>query len=182
MTEIIIERISHMLTNKGHGLYGGEAVTQTEHALQCAALAENAGAKPKLITACLLHDVGHLLEDDFELAHAGNEDMCHEDLGEAFLIKWFGEEVCQPVKLHVDAKRYLCATNDRYFDKLSQASVHSLKLQGGPMSDDEVETFEANTYYKEAVRLRVWDDLAKDPDLTTPNIAHFMNYVAESLS
>lgn len=177
----IITKISNMLSGKGKELYGGELVTQAQHALQCAALAEAAKSSDKLITACLLHDIGHLLDDDFERL-AAEKDLYHEDLGEAFLSEWFDDEVCQPVKLHVAAKRYFCATNAKYQSKLSAASLQSLALQGGAMSDDEVKTFRANRYYHDALRLRVWDDLAKDPDLITPDITHFMSYVENSLS
>ena len=171
MTDIL-DRIEKMLADNGTDMYGGEAVTQTEHALQCAALAEAEGASPKLIASSLLHDIGHLLEPEFEEAMNHDEDMVHEDLGEAFLESYFDEEVTQPVKLHVDAKRYLCATDETYFSKLSPASVHSLKLQGGPMDEAEVSQFEMNKYYKEALRLRVWDDLAKDPEMKTNKIAY----------
>ncbi|PCI88391.1 MAG: hypothetical protein COB24_02520 [Hyphomicrobiales bacterium] len=177
----IITKIADMLHGKGKELYGGELVTQAQHALQCATLAEAAKSSDKLITACLLHDIGHLLDDDFERL-AAEKDLYHEDLGEAFLSEWFDDEVCQPVKLHVAAKRYFCATNDKYLGKLSAASVQSLKLQGGIMSDEEVKKFRSHPYYQDALRLRVWDDLAKDPDLITPDIAHFMSYVENSLS
>lgn len=181
MTAEIVARIGNMLIHNGAGLYGGEAVTQTQHALQCAALAEAKGASAELVSASLLHDIGHLLEPGFETAHHSDEDLVHENLGEAFLEHWFGSAVTQPVKLHVAAKRYLCATNESYLSKLSPASVHSLKLQGGPMTDEEVAEFEANPHYRDAVRLRVWDDLAKDPDAITPDVAHFMKYVEKSL-
>ena len=177
----IITQISDMLHVKGKNLYGGELVTQAQHALQCATLAEAAKSSDKLITACLLHDIGHLLDDDFE-SLAAQKDLYHEDLGEAFLTQYFDDEVCQPVKLHVAAKRYLCATNPKYMSKLSAASVQSLKLQGGIMSEAEVKTFRANRHYQDALRLRVWDDLAKDPDLITPDITHFMPYVRNSLN
>ena len=131
----IIGRISSMLEVNGTGLYGGEAVTQTQHALQCAALAEADGASAHLVTAALLHDVGHVLDPEFETALEQGQDLVHEDVGERFLNDWFGDEVTQPVKLHVAAKRYLCAVDSSYFDKLSEASVLTLKLQGGPMSD-----------------------------------------------
>ncbi|MEM7215948.1 MAG: phosphonate degradation HD-domain oxygenase [Pseudomonadota bacterium] len=180
MTEIL-EQIESMLTKNGTGLYGGEAVTQTEHALQCATLAELDNASSELIAASLLHDIGHLLEPEFEAGLERGEDLYHEDLGEVFLERYFSEAVTQPVKLHVAAKRYLCATDGNYLSKLSPASVHTLKLQGGPMSEEEVREFEANTYYAEAVRLRVWDDLGKDPEMKTPDVSHFMKYVKESL-
>lgn len=180
MTEIL-DQIEQMLVENGQDLYGGEAVTQTEHALQCAFLAEQTNANAALITASLLHDIGHFLEPEFELSLEKGQDMQHEQLGEKFLEKWFEEEVTEPVKLHVAAKRYLCATNENYFEKLSPASVLSLKLQGGPMSDEEIAGFEQFKFYKQALRLRVWDDLAKDPQFKTPPVTHFMQYVHQSL-
>ncbi|MEM9332577.1 MAG: phosphonate degradation HD-domain oxygenase [Pseudomonadota bacterium] len=177
----ILTKIETMIRENGSGLYGGEAVTQTQHALQCATLAEHAGADAELVAASLMHDIGHLLEPDFEGGLERGEDLYHEDLGEAFLEKYFGEAVTQPVKLHVAAKRYLCATDQGYFSKLSPASVHTLNLQGGPMGDEEVKAFEANEFYKEAVQLRIWDDLAKDPQVKTPDVSHFMPYVKQSI-
>lgn len=177
----IVNRISAMLAKNGTDLYGGEAVTQTQHALQCAALAEQNGASPELITASLLHDVGHVLDPEFEAALEREEDLYHEDMGEAFLAEWFPESVTQPVKLHVDAKRYLCAVDKTYLKKLSPASLHTLQLQGGPMSSDEVQAFETHAHHRAAVRLRIWDDQAKDPLQETPGIEHFMSYVRKSL-
>ncbi len=177
----IIERISSMLADNGSGLYGGEAVTQTQHALQCAALAEADGASAQLVTAALLHDVGHVLDPEFETSLAESQDLVHEDVGERFLNDWFGEAVTQPVKLHVAAKRYLCAVDSSYFARLSEASVLSLQLQGGPMSEAEIAAFEANPHHRDAVRLRIWDDKAKDPDRETPDVAHFMSYAARCL-
>lgn len=177
----ILQQIENMLANNGSGLYGGEAVTQTQHALQCAALAEAENASDALVAASLLHDIGHLLDPEFEDALDRGDDLFHEEIGEAFLEKWFADDVTQPVKLHVAAKRYLCATDPSYAEKLSPASTHTLELQGGPMSAEEVREFERNPFYKDAVKLRGWDDLAKDPDLTTPGIDHFMGYVSRSL-
>jgi phosphonate degradation associated HDIG domain protein len=168
--------LSDMVEKHGSDLYGGEPVTQLQHALQCAQLAENEGASPALITAALLHDVGHLLEDDFDDAPAHDEDRRHEELGDAFLSKWFGPDVTEPVRLHVAAKRYLCAVDPGYFDALSPMSRHSLMLQGGPMSADEVTEFEANPHYKDAVRLRRWDDRGKDPEMKTATLGYFLSY------
>ena len=177
----IVSRIEFLLNERGSDLYGGEAVTQTQHALQCATLAESAKADAKLITASLLHDIGHFLEEDFDSPAARENDGLHEQLGEEFLSQWFDSAVTEPVKLHVAAKRYLCGKNPAYFDSLSPASVKSLELQGGPMTEPELQEFEQNEHYKDALRLRTWDDLAKDPDKVTPGIAHFMNYVSQSL-
>jgi len=168
--------LSDMVEKHGNDLYGGEPVTQLQHALQCAQLAENEGASAALITAALLHDVGHLLEDDFEDAPEHDSDRRHEDLGDAFLSKWFGPNVTEPVRLHVAAKRYLCAVDPGYFDSLSPMSRHSLMLQGGPMSADEVAEFEANPHCKDAVRLRRWDDRGKDPRMKTATLGYFLSY------
>jgi len=168
--------LSDMVEKHGNDLYGGEPVTQLQHALQCAQLAENEGASAALITAALLHDVGHLLEDDFEDAPEHDSDRRHEDLGDAFLSKWFGPNVTEPVRLHVAAKRYLCAVDPDYFDSLSPMSRHSLMLQGGPMSADEVSEFEANPHCKDAVRLRRWDDRGKDPQMKTATLGYFLSY------
>jgi len=177
----ILERIENMLNKNGTDLYGGEAVTQTQHALQCATLAEREKADDALITAALLHDIGHLLDPEFENALRKGEDLCHEDIGEAFLKDWFDEDVTQPVKLHVAAKRYLCTTDESYFSKLSPASVHTLKLQGGLMSELEQAEFKMNRFYREGLRLRIWDDMAKDPEMQTPSVSHFMKYTEASL-
>ncbi len=168
--------LSDMVEKHGRDLYGGEPVTQLQHALQCAQLAEDEGASPALITAALLHDVGHLLEDDFEDAPEHDEDRRHEDLGDAFLSKWFGPDVTEPVRLHVAAKRYLCAVEPGYYDALSPMSRHSLMLQGGPMSEAEIADFKANPYYKDAVRLRRWDDRGKDPRMKTATLGYFLSY------
>jgi len=165
-----------MIEERGETLYGGEAVTQLQHALQCAQLAENEGASPALITAALLHDVGHLLEHDFEHAPEHDQDRRHEDLGDAFLARWFGPDVTEPVRLHVAAKRYLCAVEPDYLAGLSPASRHSLMLQGGPMSETEVAQFEAGPHAEDAVRLRRWDDLGKDPDMKTASLGYFLSY------
>jgi len=168
--------LSHMVETHGADLYGGETVTQLQHALQCAQLAEAEGASPALITAALLHDVGHMLDDDFEDAPAHDEDRRHEELGDAFLSKWFGADVTEPVRLHVAAKRYLCAVEPDYHDALSPMSRHSLMLQGGPMSEAEVAAFEANPHARDAVRLRRWDDRAKDPSMKTATLGYYLSY------
>lgn len=175
----LIARLRQMIGAKGGDLYGGEAITQEQHALQCAQLAEDAGAAKPLIAAALLHDIGHLLEHDFEAALEREEDRFHENMGDAFLKQWFGPDVTEPVRLHVASKRYLCATDPDYFAKLSPASVHTLRIQGGPMSAEEVKEFETNDNYREAVRLRVWDDLGKDPEMKTDSLDHFLDIVRE---
>ncbi|NNE24508.1 MAG: HD domain-containing protein [Rhizobiales bacterium] len=175
----LITRLREMISAKGGNLYGGEQVTQAQHALQCAQFAEDAGATKPLIAAALLHDIGHLVEHDFESALERDEDRFHENLGDAFLRQWFGPDVTEPVRLHVASKRYLCATDPEYLSKLSAASVHSLRIQGGPMSAAEVAEFEANGNHRDAVQLRIWDDLGKDPAMKTASLDHFLDIVRE---
>jgi phosphonate degradation associated HDIG domain protein len=176
-----LERIADLLTLKADGLYGLSDVNQRQHALQAAWLAENAGYPDSLIVASLLHDIGHLVHDlGDNPAEAGVDDL-HEERGHAFLRAWFGPEVTEPVRLHVAAKRYLCATEADYFSKLSKDSVRSLSLQGGPMSSEEVAAFDAIPESAAAVQLRRFDEAAKVKDLQTPPVDHFLPYVARCL-
>lgn len=178
----IIEKIEELFRNKGGSLYGGEAVTQEEHALQAAKLAEESGASAATIAAALLHDVGHLLHSLPDDAPDEGVDDVHEALGFRFLQRWFGPEVAEPVRMHVDAKRYLCAVDPSYLATLSPPSVQSLHLQGGPMSPSEVSAYEQQPYYAESLVVRRWDDLAKDPELKTPPLAHYLPFLREALS
>lgn len=168
--------ITNLFENHGGDLYGGEEITQITHALQCAQVAENSGAAPYLIVAALLHDVGHLLHDEFEQAQERNEDKYHEDLGADFLARWFDKKVTDPVRLHVASKRYLVTTRPGYAATLSPASTHTLAIQGGEMNDEEVKKFEANPSWKDAVKVRYWDDLGKDPDMKPASLEHFLAY------
>ena len=177
--EVVCAKLRDLLSNKGADLYGGEAVTQEQHGLQAAFLAERDGQAPHVIVAALLHDIGHLFELNFAEAMASDSDRQHETIGHAYLRRWFGPDVTEPVRLHVAAKRYLCATRPGYFETLSPASVHSLALQGGPMSPPEVAGFEENQHYRDAVQVRIYDDLAKDPRATTPTVEHFLQYVSK---
>ncbi len=170
-----------MFEEKGDALYG-EEVTQKEHALQAAWLAEKAREESFLIVAALLHDVGHLLTGlPEEAAHQGIDDK-HEEIGQRWLEKYFSPEVTETVRLHVAAKRYLCATDSHYYALLSPASQLSLDLQGGAFSPGEVEEFESNPYYQEAVKLRQFDDESKNAGLATPDLSHFRPYLEESLA
>ncbi len=158
--------------------YGLSEINQLQHALQAAALAESDGAAPATVLASLLHDVGHMIHGLGEDPASRGVDDVHEELGAAWLAKRFGPEVSEPVRLHVAAKRYLCTVESDYFGKLSPDSVRSLGLQGGPMSADEVEEFRRIPLYAEAVRLRRFDEAAKDPRATTPDFDHFLRHVA----
>jgi phosphonate degradation associated HDIG domain protein len=162
-------------------MYGGEAVTQLEHALQAADLAKKNHASDSLIAASLLHDVGHLLHDLPEMASDDGIDDVHEDLAARFLKEYFIDAVTEPVKLHVQAKRYLCAVEPGYYESLSQPSKTSLALQGGIMVDQEVAEFQKNPYYNDAVSLRKWDDLAKVSNLECPGLNEYIVSIENSL-
>ncbi len=175
-----VDRIFETLETAGRARYGMEAVSQLEHALQCAALAEADGADAALITAALLHDIGHLIHKLDDAAAHGIDDR-HESLGAKLVRRWFTEDVAPPIALHVDAKRYLCAVEDGYFAHLSPASVRSLELQGGRFGADEAREFISRAGAPQAVRLRRWDDDAKVRGLQTPSLGHFRQYVESSL-
>ena len=174
----IVERIVALFRESGDGAYFGEAVTETEHALQCAYWAERADSPPEVIAAALLHDVGHLLHDLGEDAAERGIDDRHEDGGAKWLADYFGPAVTDPVRLHVAAKRYLCAVDPSYQNGLSRASQLSLQLQGGPMSAAEVATFEREPHYRSAVAVRRWDDAAKVPGLAVPGLEHYRSLLA----
>jgi [1-hydroxy-2-(trimethylamino)ethyl]phosphonate dioxygenase len=178
MNDLILDEIRRLFDRNGASLYGGEQVTQREHALQAATLAEASGADASLIAAALLHDVGHLLHDLPEDAPERGIDDVHEVLASNWLRRFFGPEVTEPVRMHVDAKRYLCTVEPAYHKALSATSLHSLELQGGALNAEETRTFEQNLYFREGVRLRRWDDAAKVAGLPTPELDHFLPYVA----
>jgi gamma-butyrobetaine dioxygenase len=159
-----IAAIAELFAGPGARDYLGEAVTIGEHMRQAGALAQAAGADAPLVAAALLHDVGHLRSET---------DSRHGDAGARWLSQWFGGAVTEPVRLHVAAKRYLCATEPGYFGRLSPESVRTLALQGGPMTPEQAAAFEARPYARDAVAVRRWDDEAKDPSVTPPAFAHF---------
>src|SRR5262249_53788452 len=161
----VIDRILTLYREKAQGAYFGEAVTEMEHALQCAHLAEQSGASPALVAAALLHDVGHLLHGLPEDIAEQGIDGRHEEGGAAWLQRYFQPPVVGPVRLHVAAKRYLCAVDPDYAASLSDASRRSLDLQGGPFTPAEVHRFEQEPWFRSAVALRRWDDAAKVPGL-----------------
>ena len=159
-----IEAIAELFAGPGARDYLGEPVTIGIHMRQAGALAEAAGAEQPLVAAALLHDIGHLRQES---------DSRHGDAGAQWLSQWFGPAVTEPVRLHVAAKRYLCASEPGYFQRLSAESVRTLALQGGPMTADQVAAFEALPFARDAVAVRRWDDEAKDPAVTSPEFSHF---------
>ncbi|MFZ4410546.1 MAG: HD domain-containing protein [Paracraurococcus sp.] len=181
MTDPRLQRIADLLTLKAEGQYGLSAINQKQHALQSGWLAEKLGCSDAMITASLLHDIGHMVHDLGENPAEQGVDDLHEERGYEFLVGWFGPEVTEPVRLHVAAKRYLCGTEADYFAKLSKDSVLSLSLQGGPMSAEEAAAFAALPGAADAVQLRRFDEQAKVKGLETPAVEHFLPYVARCL-
>lgn len=169
----IVDRLEDIIARRGAEAYLGEPVTQAEHMLQAALLAEQEDAGDALIAAALLHDIGHFVgEFGDDYIEQGVDDR-HEDSGAAILEPWFPPEVVEPVRLHVATKRYLCATDPAYLAHLSEASVRTLALQGGPMGLAEIEGFKASPWRDVAIRLRLWDEAAKVEGLPTPPFTHY---------
>jgi len=166
--------LTTLFAEHGAAQYSGEPVTQLEHALQTAQLAENAGADDELVTAALLHDLGHLLNDQDESPTLRGVDDLHQYFALPFLRGVFSERVLCAIKWHVDAKRYLCATRPDYWAGLSDDSKRSLELQGGIFSPEEAQRFMAQTHAGDAVQLRLWDDKAKTAHHLTPSLAHYL--------
>ena len=176
-----IDQITSLFQSRGAAQYGGESVSQLQHALQCAWLAEQSGAASQLVAAALLHDVGHLLHHHAEDAAERGIDDRHELIGSNFLAHWFQDETLDPVRMHVAAKRYLCHAEVGYWDGLSPASKRSLELQGGIHDAADAAAFIAQHHARSAVALRHWDDLAKVPALPTPSLGHFLPHLERSL-
>lgn len=154
-----LDGLFDLFQERGAALYLGEAVTQLEHAEQCAALARAEGAPDALVVAAFLHDIGHLLFAD----HAGGTDDRHEASGAVLVSRILGDAVAGPIRLHVAAKRHLCGTDPGYAEKLSPTSVASLAAQGGAFDIGEQARFLQEPYAGAALALRRWDDLGKTP-------------------
>ena len=169
----IVGFIADILERRGADSYLGEDVTMSEHMLQCAHLAEQAGAGDELIAAALLHDIGHYTGEFPEDAMEKGIDNHHDATGAAVLAPFFPATVTECVRGHVAAKRYLCATEPSYFDRLSAASVHTLKLQGDPMNASEIAAFEQTTNLAAIIQVRKWDEGGKVAGVQTPPFAHY---------
>ena len=186
MSAGLLDRLEELFTGQGARDYLGEEVSMATHMLQAADRAREAGAAPALVAAALLHDIGHFtgLVTGSRTGRdlMGGTDNHHDEQAAAFLAEHYGPEVAEPVRLHVAAKRYLCAVRPDYFEQLSPASVYTLSVQGGPMDTEEVARFEANPYAEDAVLLRRCDDAAKDPARPTPAFAEFRELLAGLMS
>ena len=168
-----VEFILDLFARQGATEYMGEAVTMSQHMEQTAACAVADNADDELVIAALLHDIGHFIGEHPIDALEKGVDNNHEEVGADYLQKHFPASVSEPVRLHVPAKRYLCATDADYLGRLSDASINSLKVQGGPMNAAEIETFEANPHHLAAVKLRRYDDDGKVAGLTISPVTSY---------
>ncbi len=171
------DEIFELYSRRGAAAYFGEEVSMSEHGLQAAYFAQQSGAPDTLIVAALLHDIGHLTESVPDNIADWTKDARHERSGSRWLAAHFGPQISEPVRLHVPAKRYLCATEPSYLQQLSAASIATLKLQGGPMSTKEIAAFESEAYWRDAIRVRRWDDQGKVAGLKTPDFEHYRNLI-----
>ncbi len=169
----IIDFLGDIFERRGADSYLGEPVTMSQHMLQGAMLAENSDAGDVLISAALLHDIGHYTNEFPDDALEQGIDNHHDEAGAAVLAPFFPERVTDCVRYHVAAKRYLCATEPDYYAKLSPASVHTLNLQGGPMNEGEVAALASNPNLHAILQVRRWDEAAKDPKVETPPFSHY---------
>ena len=179
--EDVVVRLADIFLRRGSDSYLGEAVTMSEHMLQAAALAEGEGADESLIAAALLHDVGHFADEFNAYSPSDTFDRRHDIVGAQLLEPYFNQRIVAAVRLHVAAKRYLCATKSEYLSRLSRASVHTLELQGGPMSPNEVIEFEGHEGFRDAIRVRVWDDRAKISGVVTPTFEDYLPLLHHAL-
>ncbi|MCP4820748.1 MAG: HD domain-containing protein [Shimia sp.] len=169
----IVAFIGDIFDRCGDEEYLGEPVTMAQHMLQGATIAEQNGLPEDIIVAALLHDIGHFTSEFGTFSMDDTKDRFHEEAGARVLADFFPSVVIDCVRHHVTAKRYLCATKPEYFDRLSEASIHSLNLQGGPMSETEVDAFEKNPNLKKIIQVRYLDEAGKHPEMVTPDYAHF---------
>lgn len=171
----IVDDICKLFQDAGDAAHQGGALSHKEHALQAAALAEAEDAPDALVLAALLHDIGHLIDGVHgnETKANANVDSQHERKGARWLARFFGPDVTEPVRLHVEAKRYLCALDPNYLSRLPPASVRRLHLQGGPLSRREIKDFQAEPYHRAGLWLCRIDDNANEPGRIVPDLAHY---------
>ena len=169
----IVDFIGSIFEKRGDEEYLGEPVTMGQHMLQEATMAEQSRGPDEIIIGTLLHDIGHFISEFGTFSMEDTEGRYHEDAGAAVLEQFFPKIITDCCRHHVAAKRYLCATDPEYFQKLSTASIHSLNLQGGPMSEAELKDFEKNPNLKKILKVRLYDDAGKIPDMITPSFWHF---------
>jgi phosphonate degradation associated HDIG domain protein len=171
--DTIVAFLGDIFDRCGDEEYLGEPVTMAQHMLQGATMAEQQGLGDEVVVAALLHDIGHFTSEFGSFTMHDTKDRFHENAGAEVLAPFFPALVIDCVRHHVAAKRYLCATRPSYFDRLSEASIHSLNLQGGPMSHDDVIAFEQNPNLPKIIQVRYLDEAGKNPDMQTPDFAHF---------
>ena len=176
--KIIDKIISNFINNKS--LYIGEKVTISEHMIQSAMIAENAKSSSNLICSCLLHDYGHFILEDPDKLVKKKIDGKHEDIGYEYLKRFFNKDVVEPIKYHVLAKRYL-AREKKYFNLLSDASKISLKLQGGVLNKKKSKEFEKKDFFKNSIKLRKFDEVAKRTDIKMKSIIEYKNLLNSQL-
>lgn len=172
-SENIVDFLGSIFDRRGGEEYLGEPVTMGEHMLQGATLAEQNGQSEEIIVGALLHDIGHFTSEFGTFTMNDTEDRHHEDAGADVLERFFPTIVTDCCRHHVAAKRYLCATRPEYFKRLSEASVHSLNLQGGPMTSEEAKDFEQNPNLDAIIAVRYLDDAGKKAAMNTPDFWHF---------
>lgn len=181
--QTITDQIITLFKSKGGANYAGEEITQLEHACQAGQLAIDDGQPDEIVLAAFLHDIGHLLDDSHDAEDMdGYGVMDHEKVGADYLLQLgFSNTITTLIATHVAAKRYLCAVNKRYYDNLSTASKATLQFQGGPMTDKEVTTFEANPLWRLIVKMRSWDEEAKHPNIPLPDLEIYHNKIVAHL-
>ena len=182
-SETITNEIVSLFEKYGDEDYDGEPVSQASHMIQCATLAMNKGEDTELILGAFLHDIGHLLKHDQQTEAMGKYGVAnHEGLGADYLrAKGFSDRICAVVEKHVDAKRYLVATKPGYKEKLSEASLKTLEYQGGPMNTEEVILFKQQPFFNDIIKVRLWDEQAKDTKAVTLPLDHFAQLMREYL-
>lgn len=183
-TKRVSDEILFLFGKYGGEDYDGEPVSQTSHMIQCAMQALNESAGTELVIGSFLHDVGHLLRHQQKTEAMGNYGVVnHEGIGADYLHnKGFSERVCAVVEKHVDAKRYLVATNPEYKAKLSLASLKTLEWQGGAMNEKEIAAFKENPFFNDIIRVRLWDEKAKDSNAVMLPLYHFIDVINEYLN